>query len=100
MNEHVQLRKVETWFDPLDMFRQIAPHGIVHAAPEEETESSGGTGGNDEARTCPVFKGPNILPQSGEALAIPEGTEETAQTREEMSTISKEEAGRGLMNRE
>lgn len=30
MDDQVRLQKVETWFDPLEMFRQIAPNGIVN----------------------------------------------------------------------
>lgn len=30
MDDKVRLQSVETWFDPLEMFRQIAPHGIVN----------------------------------------------------------------------
>lgn len=30
MNDKVQLQKVETWFDPLEMFRQIAPKGVIN----------------------------------------------------------------------
>ena len=30
VNDKVQLQKVETWFDPLEMFRQIAPKGIIN----------------------------------------------------------------------
>jgi hypothetical protein len=29
VNDKVQLQSVRTWFDPMDMFRQIAPDGIV-----------------------------------------------------------------------
>lgn len=29
VNEKVQLQVVRTWFDPMDMFRQIAPEGVV-----------------------------------------------------------------------
>lgn len=29
VNDKVQLQSVRTWFDPMDMFRQIAPHGVV-----------------------------------------------------------------------
>jgi hypothetical protein len=29
VNDKVQLQSVRTWFDPLDMFRQIAPDGVV-----------------------------------------------------------------------
>lgn len=30
VDEKVRLQSVETWFDPLDMFRQIAPNGVVN----------------------------------------------------------------------
>lgn len=30
VNDKVQLQSVQTWFDPLEMFRQIAPNGIVN----------------------------------------------------------------------
>ena len=29
VDEQVRVKKLETWFDPLEMFRQIAPNGIV-----------------------------------------------------------------------
>lgn len=29
VNDKVQLQSVRTWFDPMDMFRQIAPNGVV-----------------------------------------------------------------------
>lgn len=29
VNEKLQLQGVRTWFDPMDMFRQIAPSGVV-----------------------------------------------------------------------
>lgn len=32
MDDKVRLRDVQTWMDPLEMFRQIAPHGIVNKA--------------------------------------------------------------------
>ncbi|KAK5131716.1 hypothetical protein LTR08_000604 [Meristemomyces frigidus] len=33
VDDKVRLQDVDTWFDPLDMFRQIAPHGIVNKTP-------------------------------------------------------------------
>ncbi|TKA70127.1 hypothetical protein B0A49_10623 [Cryomyces minteri] len=30
VDDKVRLQKVETWFDPLQMFRQIAPNGVVN----------------------------------------------------------------------
>lgn len=55
MNDKVQLQKVETWFDPLEMFRQIAPKGIVNKQVVEsatdcalamEKEQTPGSGSN------------------------------------------------------
>ena len=30
VNDKLQVQKLETWFDPLEMFRQITPNGIVN----------------------------------------------------------------------
>lgn len=55
VNDKVQLQKVETWFDPSEMFRQIAPKGIVNkqvvtsasdCAPAMENEKNLGLGSN------------------------------------------------------
>ena len=47
VNDKVQLQAVRTWFDPLDMFRQIAPDGVVRkedvpkgARPEDVVEQA------------------------------------------------------------
>jgi hypothetical protein len=47
VNDKVQLQSVRTWFDPMDMFRQIAPNGVVkkedvpkNLSPEEVVESA------------------------------------------------------------
>jgi hypothetical protein len=41
VNDALQVQSLETWFDPLEMFRQIAPNGIVNKeirkpAPEKD----------------------------------------------------------------
>ncbi|KAF4633240.1 hypothetical protein G7Y89_g4877 [Cudoniella acicularis] len=45
VDDKVRLQSVETWFDPLEMFRQIAPNGIVNKtivkAGECEAEDEG-----------------------------------------------------------
>lgn len=33
VNEKLRLQSVETWFDPMEMFRQIAPNGLVNKTP-------------------------------------------------------------------
>jgi hypothetical protein len=47
VNDKVQLQGVRTWFDPMDMFRQIAPDGVVKkesvdkgARPEDVVEQA------------------------------------------------------------
>ena len=71
VNEKVQLQKVETWFDPLEMFRQIAPKGVGNkevVAPtegkQEGTDTSDGQTGKaqEQAHTmaagaCPFVSG-------------------------------------------
>ncbi|KAF2083332.1 hypothetical protein K490DRAFT_20668, partial [Saccharata proteae CBS 121410] len=39
VDDKLRLQKVETWFDPLDMFRQIAPNGIVNKEPIDRNVS-------------------------------------------------------------
>lgn len=36
VNDKVQLQSVRTWFDPMDMFRQIAPDGVVKKESKKE----------------------------------------------------------------
>lgn len=57
VDDKLRVTKLETWFDPMDMFRQIAPQGIVNkqiidpAAPSEQetdTATSTSTDGHDE----------------------------------------------------
>jgi Fe-S cluster assembly ATPase SufC len=43
VNDKLQLQKVETWFDPLDMFRQMGPIG----------EDKSGTSANVSGQ-CPM----------------------------------------------
>lgn len=40
VDDQVRLRKVETWFDPLEMFRQIAPNGIVNKVPRTSSDDN------------------------------------------------------------
>lgn len=43
VDDQVRLQKVETWFDPLEMFRQIAPNGIVNKEAREPHHDGDGT---------------------------------------------------------
>lgn len=38
VNDKLQLQSVETWFDPLEMFRQIAPEGMVEKTAAGEAK--------------------------------------------------------------
>jgi len=54
VNDKVQLQDVRVWYDPLDMFRQIAPDGVVKKdvvvdkklSPDEALETQ--TGSSEE----------------------------------------------------
>lgn len=41
VNEKLQLQGVRTWFDPMDMFRQIAPNGVVKKEAVDKSLSPG-----------------------------------------------------------
>jgi len=54
VDDQIRMQKVETWFDPMDMFRQISPKGIVtreprnpidpaNSASQPQTESKNGS---------------------------------------------------------
>jgi hypothetical protein len=49
VNEKLQVLKLETWFDPLEMFRQITPYGIVNkeVVPKKTSTNDGGEGQED-----------------------------------------------------
>ncbi|KAF1943155.1 hypothetical protein EJ02DRAFT_149600 [Clathrospora elynae] len=48
VNDKVQLQSVRTWFDPMDMFRQIAPNGVVKK--EEKPKDMSPADAIDEAQ--------------------------------------------------
>jgi hypothetical protein len=115
VNESVQLQSVETWFDPLEMFRQIAPNGIVNKTiiePEAGQTFSSQLHGDshdhhDEHPESPIIpaqgdavtasgssteekvaaeKKPEIAP--GNAVVAPADSAEAKATHEEMSRIT------------
>lgn len=72
VNEKVQLQSVRTWFDPLDMFRQIAPDGVVkkeavdkNLSPDEALDSN---------QTAEINQKPRPL-----ETALPDRTKEPAE---------------------
>lgn len=48
VDDRVRLQKVETWFDPLEMFRQIAPNGIVNKVPRTSADDQNDEDEHDE----------------------------------------------------
>lgn len=78
VNDKLQLQKVETWFDPLEMFRQIVPHGIVNKQPISSKSSSVSLASAQSrapaAAACPVLsKSSSSLTSSQSALAMTSG---------------------------
>lgn len=53
VNESLQLEKIDVWFDPMDMFRQIA---------REDTGNKESGGGAGLAGACPVISGEGAKP--------------------------------------
>lgn len=76
VNDKVQLQEVRTWFDPLDMFRQIAPEGVV----QKESVEKG-------------MRPEDVVEQAQEGVEVPEEQElpdATVQSAEEVKeTIEK-----------
>lgn len=126
VDDKVRLQKVETWFDPMEMFRQIAPNGIVNkgvkkpksgisvgeplvAGEEKNDEATLPASIHSDAKRDTVTSSGNtiekrlhaadqseILPEN--ALAVPPEVEQTKLTHEEMSEILPSECP--FMNKE
>lgn len=54
VDESMRIERLDTWFDPLDMFRQIAPQGIVTRVARKATP------GEDLAAALDLPESPNI----------------------------------------
>lgn len=67
VNDKVQVQSLQTWFDPMEMFRQIAPNGVVNKEPRP-------TGADDEA--------------PGNATAAAADSEETRRIHADMSQMN------------
>ncbi|KAF2135958.1 uncharacterized protein K452DRAFT_354163 [Aplosporella prunicola CBS 121167] len=60
VDDKIRLQRVETWFDPMDMFRQIAPQGVVNKEPVARKSTS--TSASESASTAT----PNLGPEQSE----------------------------------
>lgn len=49
VDDQLRVTKLETWFDPMDMFRQIAPEGIVNKVSIEQQGTETGQKAASEA---------------------------------------------------
>jgi len=123
----VRVQKLETWFDPLEMFRQIAPNGIVNrqirtpipgqdleaelGEDDESSEVQSGLGGlkvGDEVRDAVTASGASAAEkvaaeekgvlEPGSAAVAPASSEEVKATHEEMGRITGAECP--FLNRE
>ena len=116
VDDKVRLQSVETWFDPMEMFRQIAPNGIVNKVIQEPASSSDNTSqlptkleGDQITKDAVTASGSTTeqkldADQKGEAapgnaVVAPAESEEVKLTHEEMSNITPAECP-FLMNKE
>ena len=84
LNDKFQVTKLNTWFDPAEMFRQIAPNGIVN----KEVIGTADMKNPDAAHTKSdetVIE--DLRKESGNAIASEEGSRDAQEAHEEMSTI-------------
>ncbi|CAG8981164.1 hypothetical protein HYALB_00005879 [Hymenoscyphus albidus] len=82
VDAQLRLQSVETWFDPLEMFRQIAPNGIVNKVvvkPKEGVDLSGRLDDDEQEQ-----KG--VL-EAGSAVVEGEGSVATAEAHAEMGRV-------------
>ncbi|KAL8829698.1 MAG: hypothetical protein Q9170_006061 [Blastenia crenularia] len=93
LNDDFQVTKLETWFDPLDMFRQIAPKGIGNKEVVG-TEAMKNLSLEDEAEKREGAKGAvgeelikALREEPGNAIAAEGGSEEAKKAKEEMGEI-------------
>jgi hypothetical protein len=63
VNDKLKVQKLETWFDPVEMFRQIAPDGVV--SKEKVNEEAFVEFGKDDHATTKI-----VLPSLSDAPLI------------------------------
>tara|TARA_R110002003_G_scaffold2646_3_gene24523 strand:- start:6395 stop:6964 length:570 start_codon:yes stop_codon:yes gene_type:complete len=80
VNDKVQLQSVRTWFDPMDMFRQIAPNGVVKKEEVDTTLSPAEA--LDEAQADVEVPGEQTLPDR--TVQTAEEAKETVANMEKM----------------
>jgi hypothetical protein len=108
VNDKVQLQSVRTWFDPMDMFRQIAPNGVVKKetvdksmAPTDVVDSTTSTTSvtealeamgldNAAATGCPFAAGAQ---KQSSKTALPEGHPPVQEQMEEVVAKSRNDNG-------
>lgn len=98
VDDQVRLQKVETWFDPLEMFRQIAPNGIVNK--EARKPLVGENKDKGEHRTAQIAeantgsqiaeKSPSITQPKGEAEIASDGAETQIEKHKEVAMTEKD----------
>ena len=86
VDDKVRLQNVQTWFDPLEMFRQIAPNGVVN---KESIPKMVSITLDDEDQTTEGPKASQDISDSGkELLGLQlDGTVDTAESRQAVSTV-------------
>lgn len=86
VDDKVRLQNVQTWFDPLEMFRQIAPNGVVN---KESIPKMVSITLEDEDQTKEGPKASQDISDSGkELLGLQlDGTVDAAGSRQAVSTV-------------
>jgi len=92
VNDKVQLQSVRTWFDPMDMFRQIAPDGVVKK--EEKPKNMSPADALDEAPAG--IKAPEEQELPDEFIQSKEEVKETIERLDKMTVEEKMSTTQGL----
>ncbi|KAI9759475.1 MAG: hypothetical protein M4579_002315 [Chaenotheca gracillima] len=88
VDDKIRLQKVETWFDPLEMFRQIAPNGIVNkvATPVSKMDPPAERS-STESEPLIFFESVEALDSPGNAIVKPLESKKASVVHEELSTL-------------
>ena len=84
VNDKFQVQKLETWFDPLDMFRQIAPKGIGNKEVVGTAEMKNSDSGHTRDGEALVN---DLKMEAGSAIASAGDSENAKTAYAEMGTV-------------
>lgn len=105
LSDKFQVTKLETWFDPLEMFRQIAPEGIVNKEVAAAAAAAGCPvmAAQAAANNATLEKDVKEVTKEFEQHSIdgkPTGTDSTSDVRDDVLLSAAREADKAVVDGE